>query len=159
MPIRDARPEDCPAICALIRELAVYERLEHLMAATSEDLARDLFSPNPVVRSIVAEREAEIIGYAMYFRSYSTFLAKPGIWLEDLYVKNSERGSGIGKALLAHVGRIAKEECAGRLEWSVLDWNEPAIGFYERLGADIMSDWRICRLEEAGIAALSSTAE
>lgn len=159
MPIRDARPEDCPAICALIRELAVYERLEHLMAATPADLERDLFCLNPVVRSIVAEQDGEIIGYAMFFRSYSTFLARPGIWLEDLYVKNSERGGGIGKALLAHVGRIAKVEGAGRLEWSVLDWNEPAIGFYKRLGADIMADWRICRLEEAGIAALSSTAD
>lgn len=158
MPIRDARPEDCSAICALIRELAVYERLEHLMSATPADLKRDLFGPNPVVRSIVAEQATEIIGYAMFFRSYSTFLAKPGIWLEDLYVKNSERGSGIGRALLAHVGRIAKEEGAGRLEWAVLDWNEPAIGFYKRLGADIMADWRICRLEEAGIAALSNTA-
>lgn len=153
---RPARPEDCIAICGLIRELAVYEKLEHLMEISPSDLERDLFGPNPPIRSIVAEREGDVIGYAIFFRSYSTFLGKAGIWLEDLYVKQTERGGGIGKRLLAEVGKIAQAETAGRLEWSVLDWNEPAIGFYRRLGADILPDWRICRLTDEGIDTLAS---
>jgi GNAT superfamily N-acetyltransferase len=153
--IRFAQPEDCDAILDLIRELAIYEKLEHLMAASAEKLANDLFGENPPIRSIVAEAEHGIIGYAIFFRSYSTFLTKPGIWLEDLYVKQSERGSGIGKALLSKVAEIAYQEDAGRLEWSVLDWNEPAIGFYEKLGATVMGDWRICRVEGNGIQSMS----
>lgn len=139
----------------LIRELAVYEKLEHLMEISAGDLERDLFGENPVIRSIVAERESEVVGYAIFFRSYSTFLGKAGIWLEDLYVKQSERGGGIGKRLLQEVGKIARAEGAGRLEWSVLDWNEPAIGFYRKLGADILGDWRICRLDSDGIENLT----
>ncbi len=139
----------------LIRELAVYEKLEHLMEISAGDLERDLFGENPVIRSIVAERESEVVGYAIFFRSYSTFLGKAGIWLEDLYVKQSERGGGIGKRLLQEVGKIARAEGAGRLEWSVLDWNDPAIGFYRKLGADILGDWRICRLDSDGIENLT----
>ena len=154
MTIRFARPEDCEAIIGLIHELAIYEKLEHLMVATPDKLSVDLFGDNPAIRSIVAETEAGIIGYAIFFRSYSTFLTKSGIWLEDLYVKQSERGSGVGKALLAKVAEVAHKEGAGRLEWSVLDWNEPAIGFYERLGATVMGDWRICRVEGDGILSM-----
>ena len=139
----------------LIRELAVYEKLEHLMEISAGDLERDLFGENPVIRSIVAERGSEVVGYAIFFRSYSTFLGKAGIWLEDLYVKQSERGGGIGKRLLQEVGKIARAEGAGRLEWSVLDWNDPAIGFYRKLGADILGDWRICRLDSDGIENLT----
>lgn len=153
---RSAEPRDCMAICGLIRELAIYEKLEHQMVITAADLERDLFGEQPVIRAIVAERDDEIVGYAIFFRSYSTFLGKAGIWLEDLYVKQSERGTGIGKRLLAEVGKVAKREGAGRLEWSVLDWNEPAIGFYRRLGADILPDWRTCRLLEDGIETLAT---
>jgi len=142
-------------VVELIRELAVYEKLEHLMEISAGDLERDLFGENPVIRSIVAERESEVVGYAIFFRSYSTFLGKAGIWLEDLYVKQSERGGGIGKRLLQEVGKIARAEGAGRLEWSVLDWNDPAIGFYRKLGADILGDWRICRLDSDGIENLT----
>jgi len=127
----------------------------HLMEISAGDLERDLFGENPVIRSIVAERESEVVGYAIFFRSYSTFLGKAGIWLEDLYVKQSERGGGIGKRLLQEVGKIARAEGAGRLEWSVLDWNDPAIGFYRKLGADILGDWRICRLDSDGIENLT----
>jgi len=147
--------KDCLAVVELIRELAVYEKLEHLMEISAGDLERDLFGENPVIRSIVAERESEVVGYAIFFRSYSTFLGKAGIWLEDLYVKQSERGGGIGKRLLQEVGKIARAEGAGRLEWSVLDWNDPAIGFYRKLGADILGDWRICRLDSDGIENLT----
>ncbi|MBN9503053.1 MAG: GNAT family N-acetyltransferase [Armatimonadetes bacterium] len=125
------------------------------MEISAGDLERDLFGENPVIRSIVAERESEVVGYAIFFRSYSTFLGKAGIWLEDLYVKQSERGGGIGKRLLQEVGKIARAEGAGRLEWSVLDWNDPAIGFYRKLGAHILGDWRICRLDSDGIENLT----
>lgn len=154
---RPIQPSDCEAVCGLIRELAVYEKLEHLMAISAADLQRDLFGPNPVIRAIVAEKEGEVVGYAIFFRSYSTFLGKSGIWLEDLYVKQSLRGGGIGKRLLQEVGKVARDEGAGRLEWSVLDWNEPAIGFYRRLGADILGDWRICRLDAEGVQTLTSS--
>lgn len=154
---RPIQPTDCDAVCGLIRELAVYEKLEHLMAITAADLQRDLFGPNPVIRAIVAESDGEVVGYAIFFRSYSTFLGKAGIWLEDLYVKQSLRGGGIGKRLLQEVGKVARDEGAGRLEWSVLDWNEPAIGFYRRLGADILGDWRICRLDAQGVETLTSS--
>ncbi len=116
------------------------------MVATAADYERDLFGPNPVIRVLIAESN-EPVGYALFFRSYSTFLGRPGIYLEDVYVREAYRGQGIGKALLAAVSQIAVEEGAGRLEWSVLNWNEPAIGFYKRLGAELMDGWTTCRLE------------
>lgn len=150
MTIRPAEPRDCQTIVDLIYELAVYERLADKAIATAADIERDLFGENPVIRVLIAEEE-EAVGFALFFRSYSTFLARPGIYLEDLYVKEEYRGSGIGRALLCEVAKIAVAENAGRLEWSVLDWNEPAIGFYKKLGAVMLDDWTTCRLEGAAI--------
>jgi GNAT superfamily N-acetyltransferase len=153
--IRRAEPHDCQTICDLIYELAVYERLADRAIACAVDIERDLFGPNPVIRVLIAEEEDQAIGFALFFRSYSTFLGRPGIYLEDLFVRESVRGQGVGKALLSAVAKLAVEEGAGRFEWSVLDWNEPAIGFYKRLGAEMMDGWTTCRLEGDGIKALA----
>lgn len=150
MTIRAAEPRDCQTIVDLIYELAVYERLAAKAIATATDIQRDLFGPNPVIRVLIAETD-EPVGFALFFRSYSTFLGRPGIYLEDLYVKESVRGQGVGKALLSSVAQIAMDEGAGRLEWSVLDWNDPAIRFYKRLGAEMMDGWTTCRLEGEAI--------
>lgn len=147
MTIRPAKPSDCQTIVDLIYELAVYERLAHNAVATEEHIRRDLFGSNPVARVLIAEIEGAAVGFALFFRSYSTFLGRPGIYLEDLFVRESLRGQGIGKALLSEVAQVAVSEGAGRLEWSVLDWNEPAIGFYKSLGATMMDEWTVCRLE------------
>lgn len=154
MTIRYAEPRDCQTIVDLIYELAVYERLADKAMATAADIERDLFGANPVIRVLIAETD-EPVGFALLFRSYSTFLERPGIYLEDLYVKEEYRGSGIGKALLTEIAKIAVAENAGRLEWSVLDWNEPAIGFYKKLGAVMLDDWTTCRLEGASIHAVA----
>ena len=156
MTIRSAELRDCQTIVDLIYELAVYERLADKAIGSAADIERDLFGENPVIRVLIAE-EDEPVGFALFFRSYSTFLARPGIYLEDLYVKEQYRGSGIGKALLAEVAKIAVAENAGRLEWSVLDWNEPAIGFYKKLGAAMLDDWTTCRLEGASILAVANS--
>jgi GNAT superfamily N-acetyltransferase len=154
--IRFAERDDCQTICDLIAELAVYEQLAEKAVATPADIERDLFSDNPVIRVLIAEEEGgRPLGFALFFRSYSTFLGRPGIYLEDLFVHEADRGRGIGKALLSAVARIAIEEGAGRFEWSVLDWNEPAIGFYKNLGAEMMDGWTTCRLEGEGIRALA----
>lgn len=156
MTIRPAEPRDCQTIVDLIYELAVYERLADRAVGTAQDIERDLFGENPVIRVLIAEME-EPVGFALFFRSYSTFLARPGIYLEDIYVKEAYRGQGVGKALLSAVAQIAASEGAGRLEWSVLDWNEPAIGFYKKLGAEMMDGWTTCRLEGEGIQALAAS--
>lgn len=154
MTIRSAEPRDCQTIVDLIYELAVYERLADKAIATAADIERDLFGENPVIRVLIAEID-EPVGFALFFRSYSTFLGRPGIYLEDLYVKESHRGSGVGKALLSEVAKLAVAENAGRLEWSVLDWNEPAIGFYKKLGAVMLDDWTTCRLEGSAIQSVA----
>jgi hypothetical protein len=168
--LRPATPADLPAIVALIRELAVYEKLEHLVVATPESIAPHLFGPRPAAEVVVAEVPAEVsvevpaagepvvVGFALYFTNFSTFLGRPGLYLEDLYVKPAQRGRGIGKALLAHLGALAVERGCGRFEWSVLDWNEPAIRFYERMGATLLPDWRICRVTGAALAAFERRA-
>jgi GNAT superfamily N-acetyltransferase len=154
--IRFAEPGDCETIVRLIGELAVYEQLADKAIATPADIERDLFGENPVIRVLIAEEaDGRTLGFALFFRSYSTFLGRPGIYLEDLYVHEEDRGRGIGKALLSAVAKIAVEEGAGRFEWSVLDWNEPAIGFYKRLGAEMMDGWTTCRLEGDGIRLLA----
>jgi GNAT superfamily N-acetyltransferase len=151
--IRPAERSDCQTICDLIYGLAIYEKLADKAVATPGDIERDLFGPNPVIRVLIAEDEGEAIGFALFFRSYSTFLGRPGIYLEDLYVREEHRGRGIGKALLGAVAEIAIAEGAGRFEWSVLDWNEPAIGFYKKMGAELMDGWTTCRLEGEKIGA------
>jgi GNAT superfamily N-acetyltransferase len=145
--LRAAEPRDVAAIVGLIGELADFEKLTHLMQATPETLAPHLFGPKPVAEAWVAEMADGSVGaFALCFTNFSTFLAKPGLYLEDLYVKQAHRGLGIGQALLKHLGRIANERGCGRFEWSVLDWNENAIRLYEKMGATVMPDWRICRV-------------
>ncbi len=144
--LRAAEPRDVPAIIGLIRELAVYERLEHMVHATAEKLHPHLFGERPVAEAVVAEIDGSVVGFALFFTNFSTFLAQPGLYLEDLYVQPAYRRTGLGQSLLKHLGALAVERGCGRFEWSVLDWNEDAIRFYERMGATVMSDWRICRV-------------
>jgi GNAT superfamily N-acetyltransferase len=155
--LRPAAPADLPAVVGLIRELAVYEKLEHLVAVTPESLHAHLFGPRPSAEAVVAEvREPgagpRVVGFALFFTNFSTFLGKPGLYLEDLYVLPAYRGTGLGKRLLEHLGALAVERGCGRFEWSVLDWNESAIRFYERMGAKVLDDWRICRLTGDALA-------
>ncbi|MED5618887.1 GNAT family N-acetyltransferase [Ideonella sp. BN130291] len=154
--LRAAEPRDVPAIVSLITELAEFEKLTHLLQVTPETLHPHLFGPRPVVEAQVAEVRGEVVAFALYFTNFSTFLAKPGLYLEDLYVKPAHRGSGLGKRLLRRLGRIAVERGYGRFEWSVLDWNVNAIRFYEQMGATVMPDWRICRVTGEALQAFAA---
>jgi GNAT superfamily N-acetyltransferase len=153
--ITPATPADVPDILRFIRGLAEYERLSHRCIATEDDLRRTLFGERPAANVLIARLNSTPVGFALFFQSYSTFLAKPGIYLEDLFVLPEHRGRGVGKALLVRLARIARERDCGRLEWSVLDWNAPAIEFYQRLGATVMPDWRTCRMSPEDIAKLA----
>ena len=144
--LRAAEPRDVTAIVGLIRELADFERLTHLLRVTPETLRPHLFGDKPVVESVVGEVNGEVVAFALFFTNFSTFLAKPGLYLEDLYVKPEHRGRGLGRALLEHLGALAVQRDYGRFEWSVLDWNEHAIRFYKAMGATVMPEWRICRV-------------
>jgi hypothetical protein len=144
--LRAAEARDVPALVGLIGELAAFERLTHLLELTPESLQHHLFGPRPAAESVVAERGGQVIGFALFFTNFSTFLGKPGLYLEDLYVQPAHRGGGVGRALLLHLAALANARGCGRFEWSVLDWNENAIRFYERMGATVMPDWRICRV-------------
>jgi GNAT superfamily N-acetyltransferase len=144
--IRSARPGDEVVLFELIQELAHFEHLTHQVTGSADLLARDLFGDRPAAEALVAERDGRVLGFALFFATYSTFLTRPGLYLEDLYVRESERGHGVGKALLERVMGLARERGAGRLEWSVLDWNANAIAFYEKMGATVLPDWRICRV-------------
>ena len=152
--IRPAVPGDAAAIHALIRELAEYERLTQLCTGSTADLAAALFGPQPAAEVLLAEVDGGIAGFALFFHNFSTFLARRGLWLEDLYVRPAFRGHGVGSGLLRAVAAIAVDRRCGRFEWSVLDWNAPAIGFYERLGATVMPDWRIARVTGVALAHL-----
>ena len=144
--LRRAEPRDLHAIVALIGELAEFERLTHLVQVTPESLAPHLFGEQAVAECVVGEVGAEVVAFALFFTNFSTFLGKPGLYLEDLYVRPAHRGTGLGRALLEHVGALAVARGCGRFEWSVLDWNERAIGFYRGMGAALLPDWRICRV-------------
>ena len=144
--VRPARRADVPAIHALIRELADFERLTHVCTGTADDLEQAAFGSRPVVEVLVAEELGKIDGFALFFHTFSTFLGRRGLWLEDLYVRPERRGSGIGTARLKALAALAVERGCGRFEWAVLDWNTPAIGFYERMGATVLPDWRIARV-------------
>jgi GNAT superfamily N-acetyltransferase len=144
--IRAATEDDVPLILSLIKELAEYERLSHEVVATEEVLRRWLFGDRQVAEVLIGNHKGEPAGFVLFFHSFSTFLGKPGIYLEDLYVRPEFRGAGIGRALLVHLARLARERGCGRLEWSVLDWNEPAIGFYKKIGATPVSGWTIYRV-------------
>jgi GNAT superfamily N-acetyltransferase len=153
--LRAAEPRDAAAIVGLIGELAAFEKLAHLVQVTPESLAPHLFGDKPAAECVVAEADGALVAFALFFTNFSTFLGKPGLYLEDLYVQPAHRGSGLGKALLTHLGRLAAERGCGRFEWSVLDWNAHAIGFYESLGADVLPDWRICRITGERLAAFA----
>lgn len=158
--LRAAEPRDVPAIVGLISELAAFEHLSHLLRLTPETLAPHLFGERPVVEAVVAdalvEGDRRVVAFALYFTNFSTFLAQPGLYLEDLYVQPACRGAGIGKALLSHLGALAVARGYGRFEWSVLDWNENAIRFYEKMGATVMPDWRICRVTGESLQAFAT---
>jgi GNAT superfamily N-acetyltransferase len=157
--IRPAAEADVPLILRFIRELAEYERLLHEVVATEERLRETLFGARPAAEVVIAEdADGEALGFALFFHNYSTFLARPGIYLEDLYVRPEARGRGAGRALLAHLARLAKERGCGRLEWWVLDWNESAIRFYRSLGAQPMDDWTVFRLTGDDLARLADEA-
>ena len=153
--IRPARPDDVSGVLEMIHELALFERLSDQVIATTEDYEESLFGENPVAEALVAEGEDGLVGYAIFFSTFSSFIGRAGIWLEDLYVRPGFRGLGLGKGLLKAVGEIAAERKAGRYEWSVLDWNRDAIDLYERVGGEILQDWRIVRLNREGIDNLS----
>jgi GNAT superfamily N-acetyltransferase len=144
--IRPAEPADVPVIANLIRGLARFEKLEDQLTLTEELLAAGLFGARPYAESVLAEVEGHPAGFALFFHNFSTFLARPGLYLEDLFVLPEHRGRGIGRALLAHLARLAVERGCGRMEWAVLDWNQEAISFYERLGARANSDWTTYRV-------------
>ena len=154
--IRPARPSDAADIHRLVRELADYERSADQVTATEDDLRRALFGEQPAVFSLVAEHEGAVAGFALWFLNYSTWTGRHGIYLEDLYVTPGLRGYGYGRALLAELARICVERGYGRLEWSVLDWNAPAIGFYASLGAVPMDEWTVHRLVGPALLALAS---
>lgn len=144
--IRLATAADTPTICRLIRALAEYEKLSDKVVLDEERLRRDLFGPRPYAEVLLAEEAGSVVGFALFFHNYSTFLGKPGIYLEDLFVWPEQRGKGFGKALLVEVARIAVERDCGRLEWSVLNWNQPAIDFYRSLGAEPLNEWTAYRM-------------
>ena len=153
--LRSARPDDVTAIHALMRELAEYEKLTHLFVATPDDVRDALFGPHPAAECLVAERAAGIVGYALFFHNYSTFLGRRGLYLEDLYVQPSQRGLGLGKALLQQIAGVARERGCARFEWTVLDWNAPSIAFYQSIGAQLKNKWTICRVSGAALAKLA----
>ena len=154
--IRPATIDDVPLIRALIAELAEYERLADAAVATDDDLRAQLFGAQPAAEVLIGEVDGEAAGFALFFHNFSTFLGKRGLYLEDLFVRPAHRGSGLGKHLMAALARIAVQRDCGRFEWSVLDWNAPAIGFYRTLGATGLDEWTAQRLEGDALHALAS---
>lgn len=154
--IRFAKETDTPVILGFIRALAAYEKLEHECRADEDGLRAHLFGPKPHAEVLLIEEDGAARGFALFFHNFSTFLTKPGIYLEDLFVDPAERGKGYGKALLKRLAEIAVERGCGRLEWSVLDWNKPSIDFYLSLGAKPMDEWTIYRLEGSSLETLAS---
>jgi GNAT superfamily N-acetyltransferase len=156
--IRPAQPSDVAHIHAMIVELAVFEKLEHMVVATEALLHEGLFGARPSCEAIIGEENGEVVTFALFFHNFSTFLTKKGLYLEDLYVREVHRGKGYGTAMLKKLAEIAVERQCGRFEWSVLDWNEPAINFYKAMGASILPDWRICRVTGDSLTALAKPA-
>src|SRR5262245_55610542 len=154
--IRPATPADVPAIAQLIRDLAEYERLAHAVTFDESKLREYLFGPRPYCEVLIAEDGGEVVGFALFFHNYSTFRGQPGIYLEDLFVKPERRGKGHGKALLKALAKLALERDCGRLEWSVLNWNTPAIEFYKALGANAMDEWTVYRLTDEALTKLAT---
>ena len=156
--VRDATIDDLPLVLDFIRGLAEYETLLDELEATEDSLREHMFGPRQYCEAIIAEDAAGPAGFALFFHNYSTFQAKPGIHLEDLFVLPERRGLGIGRLLLARLAQIAVERGCGRVEWAVLDWNEPSIGFYKGLGARMMDDWTTCRLDGDALMKLAGQA-
>jgi GNAT superfamily N-acetyltransferase len=156
--VRPATPADVPTIARLIRALAAYERLAHEVVLDEDRLREHLFGPRPYAEALLAEEAGAVVGFALFFHNYSTFLGRPGLYLEDLFVEPAHRGRGHGKALLAALARLAVERGCGRLEWAVLDWNEPAIAFYRALGAEPMDEWTVYRLTGDALRRLAAPA-
>ena len=156
--IRDATPLDVDAMMGLMRELAEYEKLTHLFVATDASLHEALFGKRPAAEALVAERDGKVVGYALFFHNFSTFLSRRGLYLEDIYVQPALRGSGLGTALLRRVAAFAVERQCGRFEWSVLDWNQTAIDFYTKMGATVLPDWRIVRITDDALKQLAGAA-
>ncbi|WP_296677519.1 GNAT family N-acetyltransferase [Novosphingobium sp.] len=154
--IRPAAAADLPLIAGLIRALAAYEKLAHEVRFDEAVLGEKLFGARPYAEVIIGELDGAAQGFALFFHNFSTFEGKPGIYLEDLFVQPQARGSGLGKAMLAHLAALAVERDCARLEWSVLDWNEPAIGFYKNLGARLMDDWTVMRVDGAALHQLGA---
>ncbi len=155
--VRFVTKDDVPLLLSFIKELAEYEHLSHEVSATEETLRESLFGDRRVAETLLAYSGGEPAGFALFFHNFSTFLGRAGIYLEDLYVRPEFRGSGIGRTLLVHLARLAEERGCGRLEWWVLDWNEPSIGFYESLGAVAMDDWTVYRLAGDALRELSDS--
>jgi GNAT superfamily N-acetyltransferase len=156
--IRPAQPHDAELLANLVRELAVYEKLEDLAKAAAADFQRHLFGPHPVAEAAIAEVDGEPVAFALWFTTFSTFRGQAGIYLEDIFVKPAFRGRGVGKALLAKVAGLAVERGCGRLEWSVLNWNAPAIGFYRSLGARPMDEWTVYRIDDEPLRKVADNA-
>jgi GNAT superfamily N-acetyltransferase len=156
--IEPATERDLPAIVHLVRQLARYEKLEHAMVATQDDFRQALFGIERNAYALMAFADDAAVGFALYFYNFSTFLGQRGIYLEDIYVEPEHRGRGIGSALLKRLARVAKEQNCGRMEWSVLTWNQPSIDFYHRLGAVTLDDWRIFRLHGEPLEQMSAGA-
>jgi GNAT superfamily N-acetyltransferase len=156
--VRPAVPADLPIIARLIRALAEYERLADRVVFDERQLGDHLFGPRPAAEVLLAETDGRVVGFALFFQNFSTFLGRPGLYLEDLFVEPAFRGRGHGKALLCALARLAVERGCGRLEWAVLDWNEPAIRFYKSLGAIPMDEWTVYRVAGADLAALAAAA-
>jgi GNAT superfamily N-acetyltransferase len=155
--IRPAERADVPLLLDLIRQLAEYERLSEHATGTAERLERHLFGDDPAGEAVVAEADGEPAGFALFFTTFSTFLCRPGIWLEDLFVRPEHRRAGVGRALLRHVAELAVERDCGRMEWSALDWNEPALDFYAALGAEPVAGWTVHRLEGGALTSLAAS--
>lgn len=156
--VRAPREADIPRLHGLIRELSEYEKLSHLVVGTEERLREELFGERPVIEAALACEGERPVGFALWFHNYSTFLSRRGIWLEDLFVEPAFRGRGHGLALLRHCARLAVARGCGRFEWSVLDWNAPAIDFYRAAGAELLPDWRICRMTGEALARFGAPA-
>jgi GNAT superfamily N-acetyltransferase len=159
--IRPATANDIPVILDFIRELAEYEREPQAAVATREDLLRDGFTPNvaPKFRVVIAEWDGQSAGFALFFYNYSTWQGRPGLYLEDLFVRPIFRGKGIGKALLMHLAKVAVKENCGRFQWQVLDWNTPALDFYKSLGAEVMKEWLTMRVTDDALKRMAEMAE
>ena len=153
--LRPAEPRDCEHLHRLIGALAEYEKLSHMVQCTPEALHTSLFGPRPACEAVMAERGGRAVGFALFFTTFSTFLCRPGLYLEDVFVEPEHRGAGIGKALLRHLAGLAAERGCGRFEWRVLDWNTPSIRFYQSLGAEVLPEWQLVRMTRPQFLALA----